>query len=273
MKRSPLIKLFVILPSLAVCSFLHGDALRLKTGETIEGELLRMEADFVLLRIAGDESEVIRRFSPEQVQLLQFTDEAQALEARARRRALFPGLLSEADERMLPDAIDLYLGEERALEALAYAKLWHPKLEHAVNRKRVSLQMIQAAYDAGFKDEAAFHAQTWIRERQTPVEEAFPWQVVSEFHLDAGRYENALSIALQPIAFLQNKSPGDLKSCYQIAIDAYEKLGFREHAMALLAELEGHSPVATEIIPPLTLPSLQQKPLSFQDILKTKAPQ
>lgn len=274
MPPPPLLKRFVglslLASGLALAPFLRADSILLKSRETIEGELVGMQAGFVLLRIAK-EGQVTRRIDPSAIDALHFSDADTTLEAKVLRRARFLGLLSERDESLLLQLLQRYLDAHSPLQALAYAKLWSPKIQYVSNLDRVRHLTLQAALEADLPGEALAHAQRWVAEAELPAPLA--WQVIAQDQLDRGHAEAALWTALHPIAHATAAtSEKDLLPLRQIAAAAYRSLGYEKHASAFLTadDAPADHPPTSEAA--LALPSLNDESLTFTQLLKTQSP-
>ncbi len=240
-----------ILATLAFYLLGTADTIHLENGDSVSGRLSGMQAGFVILEI---DTHATRRIDPNQVAALEFDDQTDNLETTALRRSPFLGLLSKADERQLPNLLDSYLQQDRPLEALSYAKLWHPKINYEANRDRIALTLIHSSEAAGFHEEAAAHAQAWIDQHPVPEQSALPWAVLAKSNLDQGKPEAALWIALAPLAYAHGTETPERRTCQEIANEAYRQLGY-------------------EAGQPLRLPSLFENPLTFTDLLKMPLPQ
>ncbi|MBD5778243.1 hypothetical protein IEN85_01895 [Pelagicoccus sp. NFK12] len=208
------------------------DTVTLSTGEAIEGELLDLQASFVMLRLPDTEGEAIRRLGPDRIESLSFSDPQASLESQALKRAKFISLLSLEDARLLPRYLSQLLDAGDALSALSYAKLWHPKNRHPSLDSHYRVTLVRSAAAAGLSDEALVHAQRWLALSPPPVDHPLPWQIQAQHQLEKGDFEAALWTSLTPLAHAQHRSSSDLAALRAIASQAYQNLGYAEHSLA-----------------------------------------
>lgn len=221
-----------LLPFLASFALCHADSLTLKDGESLQGELVDTQANFVLLRLPETEGEATRRIAPLQIETLAFSDTDAPLEQQALKRAKFQSLLSEADARILLDYLDELQSAGHPLTALAYAKLWHPKNNYPQLDPTYREQLINSSLAAGLPEEALVHAQNWIKRSPAPTDHALPWIVQAEHQLKTENLEAALWTSLTPLAYASRELSPHRQKLQQIASHAYQRLGYDEHAQA-----------------------------------------
>ncbi len=226
-------KLLLIL--FAMTSLAYGDSITLKSGETIQGELLETKAGFVLLRLPESEGEALRRLSPDNIESLAFSDPKAPLEEQALKRSKFITLLSEDDARQLPRYLNLLLSNHQALTALSYAKLWHPKNKYPSLDPNYREILIKSSLAAELPDEALVHAQTWLSQTPPPIKHPLPWEIQAQRFLDTGQFEEALWTCLTPLAHASGGDQDKLARLRELASASYQSLGYLEHAQAYLS--------------------------------------
>ncbi len=264
---------------------LHGqqDRIHLNSGEVLIGEIQGMKANFVVINIRKNNEQAIRRIRRKEIQTLSFADTdtldplakrtRAALNSLALRRAPLLGSLQIQDERILLDFIDLTIEAGQALEALSYAKLWHPKIQYTVHINRIEEQLIRAALVARLPDEALVHARNKIA-NDDDSRSALAWHVVAQARLERGDFEAALWISLNPIVNARALEQPNLDKCYATAIAACVKLGRLSHAQALKEEIGLANPVNAQISNTESIDSdyplsILASDLSFQRLLKS----
>lgn len=264
-------KRIIVLISLILPLSAYADTVTLRTGETLQGELVRTQAGFVLLRLPNNEGEALRRIAPETISSLTFEDAGTDLEAQALRRAKFIPFISEGDAQRIPQYLEQLLSTDQALIALSYAKTWHPKNRYQTLDHHYRSILIQASIATQSTQEAIVHAKDWLRLEPKPTQHSVPWQILGQHYLDSGQPENALWLALQPIAVASAKEQESLAPLHTIAATAYQELGYTGHAKAHLST-QPLNHIQTETTLPLP-PSLLSESLTFQQLLKTQSPQ
>lgn len=287
-------------------SHLHAgtDSVTLTDGTTLQGKLQGVQADFLLLQVStnGDGS-AIRRIHPQEVARIHFSDtlpsdgspeemasasaslssNIESLEKLTRNRSSYFGLLQPEDEALFLSLIDAYIKDDRALEALAYAKLWQNRIRDDGITLRLRERLIEAALAAGLSDEAFVFATDWRRDYPDHPYSALATHVVAEAALERNEPETAAWVAIKPIAAQCNPSPRYLDRCYDTAITALKALADHAYASRLHHEKNllfassrsslpyGSSSSEPEDTPqPLSLPSLAADTLTFDKILKTR---
>ena len=249
----------LLLACAPLLSLSASDMLYLKNGTSISGELLGLQAGYVLIKI--DQAEAFQRVDPQSIRRIHFSDadatpstyamiqegKAEAalsqMTLHASKRSPLLGVLSPSDETLLIDYLQLSLGLGQATDALNFAKLWSPKLQYPQNQKTALLISLEAALACDRSAEALAHAMQWTSRYPNSFESALPWAVIAKDLLDSKKQsEKALFVALAPIAHQRTPKPEKVELCYAIAIEACQKSGAHDYAHALQSELESRSP-------------------------------
>lgn len=218
--------------NLAALSPLAADSILLDSNEVLTGELIDMQASFVILSLPENEGEALRRISPERIKALHFEDSDAPLEQRALKRAKFQPLLSESDARLQTELLSKYIQLKNPLPALSYARSWHSKNNYPALDSVYRNLLLKSALAANLPGEALVHAQNWLALSPPPFPEPLPWQVIAQSQLDSGNPEAALWTALTPIAHANSANSDSLAPLHEIAATAYQELGFTDHAAA-----------------------------------------
>lgn len=246
------------------------DTILLNNNDLLSGKIQGMQANFVILEIQDTSGQATRRISPENIKTLTLVDSPdteeiptiQLLEPLANRRAALLGILQRQDEQILINLLDLYIEFDQALEALSYAKLWHPKIQYTEHLTRIEEQLILAATAANLPDEALVHAHNLIQNNNS-THTALAYHTIANAHLAKGNPEAALWTALNPIANNQISSQPYLEKCYATAIAACIALNKIPYAQSLKAEMKTYNfTLPTHIQIPDT-PASNSSPLSL----------
>lgn len=259
------------------------DTILLNNNDLLTGHIQGMQANFVILEIQAPTGQATRRISPENIKSITLTDTPdseeiptiQLLKSLANRRATLLGILQKQDEQILINLLDLYIESNQALEALSYAKLWHPKIHYTEHLTRIEEQLILAATAANLPDEALVHAHNLIQNNHS-TNTALAYHTIANAQLAKGNPESALWTALNPIAHRQISSQPYLEKCYATAIAACIDLNNTPYALALKSEMQTynftlppHIQIPDTPVSNSTPPSLLAKNLTFESLLKT----
>ncbi|EDY81649.1 hypothetical protein VDG1235_1267 [Verrucomicrobiia bacterium DG1235] len=259
----------IILGLFTATSF-QADTIELADGTSLSGTLIDTQAGYIRLQLPETEGEALRRISPDKIAALSFSDPTAPLEQRALHRSRFIPLLSPADAQLLPELLEHYLSNDQSLTALSYAKLWHPKNEYADLDPLYRSLLIRSAQAANLPNEAVIHAKNWLAQTPSPFATPLPWQTLAQHHLDSGQPEAALWTALRPLAHATADQQDTLHPLHQIAAQAYQVLGYPDHATYHLSQ---NSPLTTHYSPLNPPPSLLAESLTYSQLLKTNSPQ
>ncbi len=228
-------------------------------GRTHRGTLDGFRDGRLHLRLASDGGEVGYSFAPTEIARLKLpgadleadavdlldqgrTSEAMPmLEAIGRQRVRYLPVLNEAQQQVLwrlaqtggasgdPHTM---LGIVRAMAPLATTEETRATLLET--ELRVVLRLNQS-------DEAQTLARRWCAFADPAGASALGWRVLAQAAYDAGDYDRARWIALQPVTFSSHLAASDLDTCYALAIASADRLGETDRALILSREMKARS--------------------------------
>ncbi len=226
-------KALTILVVISWAMISHADTIIQNDGTSIHGSLLEIQAGFLLIQLPENEGEAIRRISPESIESISFSDQEHTLEQQALKRSKFIPILSNTDAKILPEYLKKLLPQDRSLEALNYAKIWHPKNPYTSLDSEYRELLINSSLKSELPDEALIHAQNWLSRTPAPYQKTLPWKIQAQHYFISEQFEEALWTCLTPIAHASHHSEHHI--LHTIAADSYQKLGYIEHATAHLS--------------------------------------
>ena len=149
----------------------------------------------------------------------------------------FPFLSEETIRQYLP-LLEGRLRQNRPLEAIVFAELLLPHLQHEPTQHQVEDLILRAMLSHGFLDEMESRLEAWFVRASTYDQDALGWWVQALIHLRRDEPEQALHRVLEPIVFSSQLPMRDLEHCYAVAIHAAMLLEDSAYATTLLQEME-----------------------------------
>ena len=251
------------LSTLTVLGFSIGsciaDTIELVNGSTIKGELVGRSDGYVAIARIEGRAAIERRVRAEEIHSIQFSDAFSTqeaidasragnpsralslLEPLVKRRSAYIDLLQSSDQDLFAMALQAYLASGREADCLEQAKLWLPKIADSRLREAIQTLQIEAAWQLGRAEEAAFYATRWIDDEKDAQTSALAWYILAANSLEANDPERALWTALNPIVFSRPKQSRYLEHAYEIAIAAAIQLGRIEYAQTLYRDMKERS--------------------------------
>ena len=225
------------------------------SGRTYQGWLDGYRNQRVRLRVPVDEGEAIYQIPVDDIRSLAFpgTLEAEHALAALEQDPFAPvlGILEETwSERIayLP-ALDqpnrsplLALAESllqhgHPLEAIARGRRLKGIGLDAEERERMDAVVILGHEQAGLFFEASVLAENWCREHEASGSSILGWAVLTRQALREEKWEEALWLALHPVAFGHDATVPELDVCYGAAIAANLHLENADQAVGLFNEM------------------------------------
>ncbi len=229
----------------------------LQNGIQYAGRIDAFDGESLGLAVAtATRGEAILTFDKEQIQRLRFPGEAyretllrwmedpnRLDDALALFRAFYEQQASYFD--LLPEsALSLFieyarfaLRNNQPIIAVAVAEEIRPRLQTPAMRRRLDDTLVLGFLRAGLQDEAAEAARAWIREADPAGDTAMGWRVLAEIHMQSEAFDDALWIALQPIAYAGVMPMEHLANCYAMAIVSALELRHNDMARRLYLEM------------------------------------
>lgn len=153
------------------------------------------------------------------------------------QQAPFFDLLAESDFALFIEYARFALRNNEPIVAVAVAEEVRPRLQSAAMRRRLDDTLVLGFLRVGLADEAIAAARSWIRDADPAGDSALGWRVLAEIYMQAEDYEDALWVALQPIAYSGALPMQHLANCYAMAIVAAKQMRHTDMARRLYREM------------------------------------
>jgi len=226
-------------------------------GRAFKGELRGFTGgQVVLMSREGDAGEVTRRFNAADVRSIAFPgyelvataadhvsnerwqEARDALETLARQRGPYLEVLNASDLGLFFALVDVRMRTGAEIDGIALARRLL-QLEAASDRRAELADMILLGHwQLGLVDEARSLAREWCAGAKLGGPSALGWRILGEIALREARPDDALWIAMQPVAFASFESPPHLDACYAIATIAAWRMADEPLARRLRAAMD-----------------------------------
>ncbi|HUG09993.1 MAG TPA: hypothetical protein VMM36_03220 [Opitutaceae bacterium] len=226
-------------------------------GRSFKGELRGYTGgQVVLMSREGDAGEVTRRFNRADVQAIVFPGyeltataadhvanerwqaARDALETLARQRGPYLEVLSASDLGLFFALVEVRMRTGAEIDGIALARRLE-RLETAADRRgELADAILLGHWQLGLVDEARTFAREWCARAKPDGPSALGWRILGEIELRASRNDDALWIAMQPVAYSSFENPPHLDACYAIATTAAHRLGDDALAARLRAGMD-----------------------------------
>jgi len=212
-------------------------------GRSFKGELRGyFNGQVVLVSREGDTGEVTRRFNRADVRAIVFpgyelaaaaadhvtnakwTEARDELETLARQRGPYLEVLSSADLGLFFALVDVRMRTGAEIDGIALARRLGGLEAAADRRSELADAILLGHWQLGLMDEARSLAREWCGRSTLGGSSALGWRILGEIALREGRNEDALWIAMQPIAYASFENPPHLDACYAIAATAAARM-------------------------------------------------
>lgn len=209
-------------------------------------------AQRVRLRVPADNGEVIYQFSVDEIRTLVFpsaqrTDEALetdpsadvlgVLEETWSERIAYLPALDRPNRIPLLVYAEALLKDGHPLEAIARGRRLKGIALDTDERERMDAVVIVGHEQADLLEEASVLAEIWCREHEASGASVLGWVVLARQALRQEKWDEAIWLALHPIAFGHDATVSDLDMCYGAAIAANLNLENAEQAVVLFNEM------------------------------------
>ena len=227
-----------------------------RSGRVYRGWLDGYRNQHVRLRVPADQGEAIYQFPIEEIRSLVFPGTPEAEQALAvlesdpaanvlgvleetwsERIAYLPALDRPNRSPLLAFA-EALLRDGHPLEAIARGRRLKGIGLDAKERERMDAVVIEGHEQAGLFDEASVLAEGWCRGHEASGSSVLGWVVLARQALRQEEWEEALWLALHPIAFGHDATVAELDVCYGAAIAADLQLENAEQAVVLFNEMQ-----------------------------------
>jgi hypothetical protein len=226
-------------------------------GRSFKGELRGfVGGQIVLMSREGGAGEVTRRFNRADVQAIIFPgyeltataadhvanerwqDARDALETLARQRGPYLEVLTASDLGLFFALVDVRMRTGAEIDGIALARRLSQLKAAADRRAELVDAVLLGHWQLGLLDEARTLAREWCAKAKPDGPSALGWRILGEIELREARNDEALWIAMQPVAYASFENPPHLDTCYAIATTAAHRLGDDALAARLRAGLE-----------------------------------
>lgn len=258
----PLLALRLCFWVLGLLSYLTASAenslqtVTLKDGRQLEGTVKKTADQEITLtaRVAGGAIEY--PFTFEQIESVQFHDEAifleidthlangekalarKRLDARYRAKAQYFALLPSEQIMQFYPLIELHLDFGDPYAAIGVGTNLQPFVRDPEQSQILSDTLLMAHYHLPLKEKASALADKRLRTSPRYGVSALPWYIKGQLAFDQEDYKQALIFALDPIVFSSQFPMNYLEHCYALAIAAHSKLGEGEAVHTLAQEMQ-----------------------------------
>lgn len=212
-------------------------------GRQFKGELRGyIGGQVILVSREGDAGEVTRRFPAADVRAIVFpgyeltataadlvangkwTEAREALETLAKQRGPYLDVLNASDLGLFFALVDVRMRTHAEIDAIALARRLEQLDAAADRRGELDDAILLGHWQLGLIDEARTLAREWCARTRPDGPSALGWRILGEIALRESRNDDAVWIALQPIAYASFENPPHLDACYAIAITAAAQL-------------------------------------------------
>ena len=236
---------------------------RTRQGRAFRGEILRADAETIVLRAEADGGVAEITFPREDVRSLRlgggeylpvaldlvdrgdYEDGLRLLRAIHRQRAPLLNYLSEGDRQYFVEAAPRLRRAGDPLTAAALARQLEPLVTDPRARRALARERMLAYLDLRFFDEARAEARALAADKALFPDSATAQYTLARIELEAGDPEAALGHTLRAVVYAADGAD-QLRECYTLAIRLARKLDDEATAERLAAEREQrrfHAPV------------------------------
>jgi hypothetical protein len=225
-------------------------------GRVYRGWLDGYRSQRVRLRVPADEGEAIYQFSVDAIRSLIFprtqkADEALAalemdpdadvlgvLEETWSERIAYMPALDRPNRAPLLAYAEALLKDGHPLEAVARGRRLKGIALDTDERERMDTVVIVGHEQAGLLEEASILAEVWCQGHEASGSSVLGWVILARQALRQEAWDEAIWLALHPIAFGHDATVSDLDMCYGAAIAANLNLENAEQAVVLFNEMQ-----------------------------------
>lgn len=229
-------------------------------GRSFTGELRGFASgQVVLVSREGDAGEVTRRFNAADVRSIAFPgyelvataadhvanerwpEARDALETLARQRGPYLEVLNASDLGLFFALVDVRMRTRAEIDGIALARRLE-RLEAAADRRgELADAILMGHWQLGLVDETRTLAREWCAKAKPGGPSALGWRILGEIALRESRNDDALWIAMQPVAFASFEDPPHLDACHAIAVTAAWRMADEPLAHRLRAAMDERS--------------------------------
>ncbi len=159
------------------------------------------------------------------------------LESIYRQRLPYLRLLTPEQEKPLVVLVRIHRETGATIDAVVAARRLGRELRDPVHREELAAIKLRGYLELELHERAGEDARAWCARQQRHPDSALGWEVLAEIALREERFDDALWIALQPVAFASAAPMEHLEPAYVAALRACRKLGDELQGLALYREM------------------------------------
>ncbi len=197
---------------------------------------LRIE-EIASVRLPGDE---VERAAVELYDAAEYDRAIPLLNALFRQRVSYLEILDERQEETLVSLPVAYFETADYINAVSIARRLLRENGREAHRARLEALMLEGYFRLELYDQTAELAREWCSRQDTYPESAIGWALLAELKLREERYEEALWVALQPVAFSGARPMEYLDRAYAVAAHSYLALDAENDGYRLFQEMKEH---------------------------------
>ncbi len=171
------------------------------------------------------------------------------LETIYRNRLPYLALLAPNQETPLVALVKLYSATGARLDAVITARRLSRDIRNPAHREELAAIKLTGYLDLDLIERAVSDGRAWCARQDRHPDSALGWYVLAEVALREERLEDALWIALQPIAFSSASPMSYLEAAYAAALRAYQKTGETDLGIELYREMRDRDLPLSELSP------------------------
>ena len=233
--------LFVFQPILLGIPEPGSQTISLKDGRQVQGFVGGLNASFLHLHDARAPLQIEHQIPRDQIVRIQFVAfEAglglSDLKGLYQQRALYFDKMEDADILPFEELVELAYQEGDFFLAAGVAEKLLEYLEDRVSTRRIQEIQLLSLMQLPLNPKTIEIAQQWIAEGALSESSVLGCYALAQIAYRSGDYEEALTIALEPIAYATFLKPKYLKHCYDVAILAAEQIGDDDLVVSLSQE-------------------------------------
>ena len=159
------------------------------------------------------------------------------LETIYRYRLPYLSILGPDQETPLVALVKAYWATGAQLDAVITARRLGREILDPVHREKLASIKLTGYLELDLIERAVSDGRVWCARQERHPDSALGWYVLAEVALREERLEDALWIALQPIAFSSASPMPYLEEAYAAALRAYQKTGETDLGIELYREM------------------------------------
>ncbi|MEM8867685.1 MAG: hypothetical protein AAGC73_05410 [Verrucomicrobiota bacterium] len=229
--------------------------LQLKNGQSIQGFPTNVSENTIQLNAAEGAGEIIYRFEKNEILEIQMPGESykslalewaesgqetaalDLMDLLYAQRAPLISYLPPAESNFFIIYTQLILDSPNPARAIAVTERLKPQIENTAAIEAIDDAILKSYHILELDETATELAEAWVATRNPYGASALGYYVLGVNRLRNEAYEEALDLALRPIAFSTPLKTEQLEHCYALAISAAFALRDPDYAIVLYADM------------------------------------